>query len=326
MYNVFLYVQSHLLTRLSLLLIYNHAQCMLPKNKCSILSRIIKDVIAEDNFRYEQLTSTPATNSGHPNSIDHVTTEPMLNLKSYSISASSKILAIANECRRIDGIVQTGHQLHKDELNKLMPSITQLENAIHICQSEYQRFVVAYFKVMNIDYNEQCFDGQTFNSENEFTAEDVTLREFKEIEPDEEEFFTSTERTSEDESKDLSKNRRCWDDELTEKNINVVKQRFKPVLAQLKGKIEPIATSLRERERNHLLSKGIDPSEFVDCNNMNEGFRSCSDSDDDAEYVRRRKPNRSYDDMRKFLEGKPQISLIPMRSANENVLKEDILE
>lgn len=292
-----------------------------------MLSRIIKAEIAKDNLRYEQLTST--TSSTHPNCIDHITTEPMLNLKSYSISASSKILAIANECRRIDGIVQSVHQSNKDELKELMSSVTRIEDAIHICQSEYQRFVVAYFKIMNVKYNDQCEDGQSVNSEHEFTADDVALnlRGIKDIEPDEEEFFTSTERTSDDESKE-NRNRRCWDDELTEKNINVVKQRFKPVLAQLKGKIEPIATSLRERERNHLLSKGIDPSEFVDCNNINEGFRSCSDSDDDdeAEYMRRRKSNRTYDDMRKFLEGKPQISLIPMRSANENFMSEDILE
>lgn len=305
---------------------YNSVQShLLPKSKCSILSRIIKAEICKDNLRYEELTTIPITDTGHSNCIDHITTEPILNLKSYSISASSKLLAIANECRHIDGIVQSVHQLNKDELTVLLPSITQIENAFQVCQSEYQRFVVAYYKVMNINCNDQCSDGQAVNGENEFTAEQESLHlKFKEIEPDEEEFFTSTERTSDDESKESHRNRRSWDDELAEKNVNVVKQRFKPVLAQLKGKIEPIAMSLRERERNHLLSKGIDPSEFVDCNKINEGFRSCSDSDDD-DNMPQRKPNR-FDDMRRFLEGKSQISLIPMRSANGNFLNEDILE
>lgn len=306
---------------------YNRYQShLLPKSKCSFLSRTIEAAIHQDNLRYEKLTATAATtDAGHANSIDHVATEPISNLKSYSISASSKLLAIANECRRIDGIVQSVHQLNKDELTVLMPSITQMENAFHVCQSEYQRFVVAYYKVMNVNYNGQCNDDQAVDSENEFTAERDTFElKFKEMLPDEEEFFTSTERTSDDESKASSRNRRFWDDELAEKNVNVVKQRFKPVLAQLKGKIEPIAVSLRERERNHLLSKGIDPSEFVDCQKINEGFRSCSDSDDD-DNVPAKKPNR-FDDMRRFLEGKSQISLIPMRSANDNFLNEDILE
>ncbi len=297
----------------------------LPKTKCSLLSRVINAEVHRENSRYEQLTSSATINiDHHPHTIDHIATEPISNLKSYSISASSKILAIANECRRIDGIVQSVHQLNNDELTVLMPSITQIENAFHVCQSEYQRFVVAYYKAMNINYNDLC-NSQAINRESEFTAENETLQlKFKEIEPDEEEFFTSTERTSDDESKESNRIGRSWDDELAEKNIKVVKQRFKPVLAQLKGKIEPIAKSLRERERNHLLSKGIDPSEFVDCNKINEDFRSCSDSDDD-DFVRHKKPNR-FDDMRRFLEGKSQISLIPMRSANDNFLNEDILE
>lgn len=302
---------------------------MLLKRKCSILSSGIKAEICRENSRYEQLTSTPITDTNHPNTIDHIATEPILNLKSYSISASSKLLAIANECRRIDGIVQSVHQSNTDGLTELMPSITQIENAFLVCQSEYQRFVVAYYKIMNLNYNDRDgSNGPSINSENEFTVENETLHlKFKEMEPDEEEFFTSTERTSDDESKESNRNRRRgWDDELAEKNIKVVKQRFKPVLAQLKGKIEPIAISLREREINHLLSKGIDPSEFVDCNKINEGFRSCSDSDDDdGDEVRHKKPNR-FDDMRKFLEGKSQISLISMRSANGNFLNEDILE
>lgn len=305
---------------------YNSTEShLLPKRKCSVLSRVIRAEICRENARYEQLTATPIIDGNHSNTIDHITTEPILNLKSYSISASSKLLATANECRRIDSIVQSVHKLNKKELTELMPSISQIDNAIHICQSEYQRFVVAYYKMMNISQNDQ-YNGQATNAESEFTLENETLHlMLKENDlPDEEEFFTSTERTSDDESKETNRHRRCWDDELTLKNINVVKQRFRPVLAQLKGKIEPIAMSLRERERNHLLSKGIDPSEFVDCNKINEGFRSCSDSDDD-ECVRPKKPNR-YDDMRKFLEGKPQISLIPMRSANDNFLNEDILE
>ncbi|XP_037047404.1 uncharacterized protein LOC119082125 [Bradysia coprophila] len=330
LYNIFLYAQSHLLTRLSLLLIYNGQSQLLPKAMCSALSRAMNDEICRENSRYEQLTSSAPTDTNHrsANTIDHVAMEPISNLKGYSISASSKILAIASECRRIDGIIQSVHKLNEDELTGLMPSIIQIENAFNVCQSEYQRFVVAYCKAMNVNYTDHCTDRPDINGDSEFTAENEALHlKFKEIEPDEEEFFTSTERTSDDESKESNRNRRGWDDELAEKNIKVVKQRFKPVLAQLKGKIEPIAASLRERERNHLLAKGIDPSEFVDCNKLNEGFRSCSDSDDDdgEDSVRHKKPNR-FDEMRKFLEGKSQISLIPMRSANDNFLNEDILE
>lgn len=309
-----------------------HSQ-LLPKAVCSALSRAIKDEIRRDNSRYEHFTSIATTDINHvSNTIDHVAMEPISNLKSYSISASSKMLAIAGECRRIDDIIQRVHAVNEVDLKELMTSITQIENAFNVCQSEYQRFVVAYYKTMNMTYNGNSSDRQDVNEDSEFTAENETLQlKCKEIEPDEEEFFTSTERTSDNESKDSNRNRRDWDDELAEKNIKVVKQRFKPVLAQLKGKIEPIAASLRERERNHLLAKGIDPSEFVDCNKLNEGFRSCTDSDnddddDDGEHnVRHRKPNR-FDEMRKFLEGKSQISLIPMRSANDNFLNEDILE
>lgn len=295
-----------------------------PKRKCSALSRVIKAQILRENSRYEQLTQTVPATSDHSNTIDHVALEPISNLKSYSLSASSKILAIANECRRIDNIVQGVHQLNASELTELMPSITQMENSFLICQSEYQRFVVAYYKAMNMNYDDQR--SETVNDENEFTVESESLSlKFKEIEPDEEEFFTSTERTSDDESRESKRKARGWDDELAEKNMKVVKQRFRPVLAQLKGKIEPIAVSLRERERNHLLAKGIDPSEFIDCNQINDSYRNCSDSDGDDDVVRLKKPNR-YDDMRKFLEAKSQISLIPMRCANENLLNEDILE
>ncbi|KAJ6638215.1 hypothetical protein Bhyg_10948 [Pseudolycoriella hygida] len=321
LYNIFLYVQSHLLARLSLFVMFDSSQSYLSiRKKCSNLSDVIKAEISKENLRNERLTLVTSADCDHSNSIDHVALEPILSLKSYSISASSKLLAIANECRRIDSIVQNVHQIKSDRLAEIMPSVTQIENAIQVCQSEYQRFVVAYFKLMSV--NDPCSDNETVKGENEFLVESETLRlNFKEMEPDEEEFFTSTERTSDDDFRDSSRSQKCWDDELTEKNINVVKQRFKPVLSQLKGKIEPIAKSLREREINHLLSKGIDPSEFIDCNNI----RSCSESEDDDDHIRLKKPNR-YDDMRKFLEGKQQISLIPMRSANDNFLNEDILE
>lgn len=126
---------------------------------------------------------------------------------------------------------------------------------------------------------------------------------------------------------------RDTDSELLELDTRIVKRQFRPVLRQLRNRLEPINDAMRQRERKFFAANGIDVDE--DDNAAGQIRKEDGDADDiddgdddDAKPVAARKDQ--YADMRKFLQDKQPMSCFnPMLApfpVHHRALDEDILE
>lgn len=134
------------------------------------------------------------------------------------------------------------------------------------------------------------------------------------------------------------------DDSLSEIEGRIVKRHFRPVLRQLKDRIEPINTAMRDRERKFLLDKGMDVAPDEDAH-----ASSHESSDDELDEFGRMQKRRSaarrsynkgvdvdtYEETRRFLAAKVPINLLSMNGGGgglmgmpmpRRMIEEDILE
>lgn len=252
--------------------------------------------------------------------------EPLSLLRSYSLSFSSRILAVANECRNLDNIFQdsaTVESSSKKEFHDLIGSMKHIEDSLSICTDDYKRLVLAYHKFLNIRYNDETAQGIDQNgSESNYASIDTKVfNENVTTSVEESEFFVLSERT-EDDDEPAHKRRSNIDDEIRQIDAKVIKQHFKPVLRQLRDKIGPINKSMRDRERQFLEKQGIQTEDEPPLNIDSE------DSETDSMSICRKRIQRKknqYDEVRQFLQDKQQVSFLPPQGLIK-MINEDILE
>lgn len=260
----------------------------------------------------------------------------------YSLDASSRMLAAANQCRNVDTIIQSindssnDSRYTKSQLIDLIESMELIQNSLAICQDDYRRLVLAYHKFMHYKYDIAVIENA--NDEEKFIS-NIDLKypsNFNEVQAEEEaEFYALLERTEEEEE-EVTKKRtgknamESIDEEIKRIDSKVIRKHFKPVLKQLKDKIDPINQSMRDRERRYFEAQGInfdDETQSLKANDSDNSDNS-NESDEDKPNVHKRKVQmrkNKYDDVRKFLEDKQQISLFSLPPPNV-YLTEDVLE
>lgn len=254
--------------------------------------------------------------------------EPISVLRSYSLNFSSRILAVANECRHLDNIFQgsTAGTTSKKDFHDLIGSIKHIEDSLSICTDDYKRLVLAYHKYLNIRYDDETAHSIDQNgSESNYASSDTKVfRENVIPSTEESEFFVLSERTEDDDDELPQKRRSNIDDELRQIDAKVIKQHFKPVLRQLRDKIGPINKSMRDRERQFLKKQGIQAEDEAPSKSDSEDSETDSLSISRKRIQHDRKKNQ-YDEVRQFLQNKQQISFLPPPCLSK-MMNEDILE
>lgn len=144
------------------------------------------------------------------------------------------------------------------------------------------------------------------------------------------EFYALAERNdgdaSDSDTASDAQDTQSLDTELLELNEKIVKSQFRPVLRQLRDRLEPINDAMRQRERQFLAEKGIPMTD--------EDDRRLSESDsDDAESNGKRNSIRkdNYADMRQFMMDNKSMGFMPLLKGlpiqhRGAMLEEEILE
>lgn len=329
-YSIYSYVQSQLLTRLGIMIAVEYDKAKLFINHDILhLIDVLNTHISNDTAAQTLITHTNAAklnNSNHRKLADSHS-EPLSVLRSYSLSFSSRILAVANECRHLDNIFQdsaTAGSTSKKEFHDLIGPMKHIEDSLSICNDDYKRLVLAYHKFLNIRYIDETAKIIDQNgAESNYASNDAKVfNEHVTPSVDESEFFVLSERTEDDEEL-LQKRRSDIDDELRQIDAKVIKQHFKPVLRQLRDKIGPINKSMRDRERQFLQKQGLQVEDELPLNSDSD------DSETDSLIHRKRiqheRKKNQYDEVRQFLQNKQQISFLPPPCLSKMV-NEDILE
>lgn len=291
------------------------------KSKIKIIKNILDTNSEKCSKEFDQKTSflKIKTKSNELQKIKQFS-HPAGNLKTFSFNFTSKICAVANECKNLDEILQVIKiENNKKELHKIVENFQSVEDALKNCQEEFQRIFITYHKLLQ-DL-EIPIKIETVKEAVE--KDDQNLNEIQLIEPEvklDDDFFAL------DGTEDLEISNKA--DDILNVDTRITKTYFKPVLQQLKEKIDPISKSMKEKERKILKAKGFETDLDEEVRNINYG----SDEDDSSEdEMPKRRQSRKYDDVRSFLESKEQFSLwgaggIPVGLPNKSFVEEEILE
>lgn len=258
-------------------------------------------------------TKTNEFQKGTPSS------QPAESLKILSFNFTSKICAVANECKNLDEILQAIQiENNKKELHAIVQNFQSVEDALLSCQDEFQRIFITYHKLLQeLEIPIKIESVKVAAEQNDEDLNESQINEPEELDDD---FFAL------DGSADLESSSKI--DDILNVDTRITKTYFKPVLLQLKEKIDPISKSMKEKERKILKAKGFDTDLDEEVRNINYG----SDEDDSSEdEMPKRRPTKKYDDVRSFLESKEQFSLwggggITLGLPNKSFTEEEILE
>lgn len=291
---------------------------------------------------------------GIRNHIDDVSLVDLSKIKRSSMDILCRLLAIVNQYECTDKKVQLleSHCLEqKDEMLSLLTEMNQIKESVAACQDDYDRLILIYNKLIaqkcNLPMEMQAKENITQNDNS--TKSDANMNIDNEnicnIDSDDDEIngdyfalrdIKDTENSdSYDENQTGKLNRMSTDDELENYDLKVTRSFYAPVLKQLKTKIDPIKTDMKERELKFLMAKGVQREKIIDFDRdeTNEDDKQSIDGDSDTDSESSFKMIKStakrsnrYDEMRSFLEQKQQIGFLPLANLPTNCGSEDVLE
>lgn len=259
----------------------------------------------------------------------------LLKMKRSSIDIMSRLVAITNQYERTDEIIQMfeiNRIANSDEALKLLAQMHNIKTALATCEDDYQRLILIFSKLLankfQIEPEQPNIDEEKSNEISDDTGEMKMVKNASN-EPENTEFFAmrgiqdSDNSDSESMDGEISKLKRFRaEDGIDEFDLKITRSMFAPVLKQLKGKIDPINTEMKERELKFLLAAGMD-QETISQFNKNDDDPEAIALDPSAENSKP-KPNR-FDEMRSFLQQKQQVTFMQPFFPSTNC-DEDILE
>lgn len=270
----------------------------------------------------------------------------LLKIKRSSMDILCRLIAATNRFQNTEQNIQCTdcNSLNKSKMLELLDEMNRTKESLDACQDDFKTLQMIYYK-----YVVQKFEIPIEIAKNvdDHSKEKVNLAEGADenvepnVEEENKEYFGMHDTNHDDdldsidESADEKNSRIDWQNELDNIDMKVTRSFFAPVLKQLKTKIDPIKTEMREREIKFLMSKGIDREKIIEFDENEEtpgqlSNSSDTDSSDSADiHNRRRKtkprPDR-YNEMRSFLEQKQPIRFMPLTNLPPPSGSEDVLE
>ncbi|CAO1421621.1 unnamed protein product [Diamesa tonsa] len=260
------------------------------------------------------------------------------SIKSYSINFSSKMLALALQCQHLDESVaylaDNFENPNKNDIENTLIMMDSIKSELSLYTDEFQRLIISYQKYLNMDLEVgKLQEADLAKIENAITGKKTKTVTEADSEPQEDDFFVVDGLENDSEEELPSK---ATDEEIAEDiNSKLAKKYFKPVLSELRERIEVIGEDMKEREKKVLKAKGQD---FIpDFDNKLKNLSDYEDSGSDDEVANRKrklkKSQNKYGETRDFLESKQQINIFGAPRTGglpfpppRNFLNEDVLE
>uniref|UniRef100_W8ALR3 Vezatin n=1 Tax=Ceratitis capitata TaxID=7213 RepID=W8ALR3_CERCA len=286
-HNIFAYVQSQFLLRLALTIStkpsISELNAELVKIDCLIRQLVqeeenhFRNLAIELNKRKQlELEALNATKAMQNRS------SPVAVLQDSSLKLSACMVAVAGECQALDITLQRLTETEaeqKDNAKQLLQvanNMRAIESALSVCFDDFQRLMLVYNKFLNSNLDNQ---EHPTAAENESSAanNDEFPESFLRVEIsqnhndsnnrddfyaymyDEQQAQAEREQQEADVRAQSSTDR---DMEILNFEKRITKGKFRPVLKQLKDRIDPIRNEMLEKERQVLAAKGINVDDF----------------------------------------------------------------
>lgn len=262
-----------------------------------------------------------------PNELRHI--------RSSSMKFSAKMLALTIHCQNLEDLMADFSEIQPENpdttyVDQLLAVMKNIDSELAICRDEHQRIVIMFQKYLNLEVDTGKID-QDRLKEIESLLEQQNIKRVAaddDVEPQSDDFFfvDGNEMASADDDDDGKYHQEA----IEEVNSKLAKRYFKPVLVQLKERIEVISDEMKEREKKVLKSKGIEiQDEPALAKVSSDEDDNESGSDDERERQRKFKRNEEkFSGNREFLESKQPVNIFaggfPLPS--QNTLDEEVLE
>lgn len=342
LYNIFLYFQSQLLTRLCLTILFARKSAFkflqkdVPRiqkefNKATMEMTQYTDLLDNSRLLRDKLEMLAEAES---TTAQNYYSSTLSKIKRSSLDLLSRLIAVSNEYQNINNAIQAiayNSQIsdaEKSNYSGIALRMRQIQQSFSDCQNDHLTLLLTYdsflFKSFNMKSEKVRITKSEHVAKNDIeTAENNNDDAASSLSSENNDYFalrdSSDEFSSDDEDdaadKKASKGNYNVDEELANLDLKINKKYFAPVLKQLKTKIDPIKNDMNQRERRYLMSKGVDPEKLskFSAKHSRVGLANSSHSDTDSDESKPKVPRskQNFDEMRKFLQQKQQFSLLP---------------
>ena len=248
------------------------------------------------------------------------------------------MLALALQCQHLDQSITfiADHFEHPDnkDIENTLIMMESIKSELSLYTDEFQRLIISYQKYLNMDLEVgKLQEADLEKIENAILGKKTKTVTEADNQLQEDDFFVvdGLENDSEEESPTSATGEEISEDI----NSKLAKKYFKPVLSELRERIEVIGEDMKEREKKVLKAKGQD---FIpDFDNKLKDLSDYEDSGSDDDVANRKrklkKSQNKYGETRDFLESKQQINIFGTPRTGglpfpppRNFLNEDVLE
>ena len=334
-FNIFAYVQSQVLLRFTLIVLSNIDETKhILRRKIDGLTELMKRETSYISKFLEIIESVTKKQSSIQKQIDKEisTTMPMelREVRTGSIKFSAKILTVALQCQHLEELILkfAGKFEHPDnkEVEEILEMMKAVESELSVNIDEHKRIAILFQKFMNMEIEVKNSSDEKLNAVEKISDENVKRITEDDIVPHTDDFFfvdgSAAEIDEESESESVT---------IEEVNSKLAKKYFKPVLLQLKERIEVIGEDMKEREKKVLKAKGIEIQDELEEPKILSDDEGGSGSDDEQERQRKfRRNEEKFSGNREFLESKQPINIfgasgfpfpLPSQTLDEDVLE-----
>lgn len=335
-FNIFAYVQSQVLLRFSLIAVSNVEDCkVILKTRFDDVTEMLRAETSNISKFLDIISSVSQLQDNIQKQIDHEISltmpKELREVRSESIRFSAKILTVAMQCQHLEeSIVKFAgkfeHPSNK-EVEEILEMMKSVESDLSVSVDEHKRIAISFQKYLNMETEDARISQEKLDTVQGDTSESIKKVTEDDIMAQSDEFFFVDGNIVEPEEEEKPQQ----PETIEEVNSKLAKKYFRPVLVQLKERIEVIGEDMKERERKVLKAKGIEIENEPELAKIRSDDDSDSGSDDERERERKFKKNEEkFSDNRDFLESKEPINFfgaggikLPPRV---QPLDEDVLE
>lgn len=256
-------------------------------------------------------------------------------VRTGSIKFSAKILTVAMQCQQLEELIVSFAEKfeHPDdkEIEEILAVMKTVENEMSVSIDEHKRIAISFQKYLNMEFEDAKTTQETLDGaggDNTIIVKKLTEDDVA-VQADDFFFVNGNPTEAEDETKEQQP------ETIEEVNSKLAKKYFKPVLVQLKERIEVIGEDMKEREKKVLKAKGIEIQDEPEEPKIPSHFDlEGSGSDDEGERQRKiKKSQQKFHGNREFLEAKQPINIFAgafppgfPSALKGQALDEDVLE
>ncbi|XP_017967461.1 uncharacterized protein LOC108659174 [Drosophila navojoa] len=347
-HNIFAYVQSQYLLRLALTIMTRPSISQLSEDLVKIDNQV-RQLVQEEEQHFKNLSIAMQNKKQleieqlHAAKAEQQKSGPIAVLQHSSLKLSACMVAVAGECQALDVTLQkltaaeAAKKNNAEQLVAVANNMRGIENALAVCCDDFQRLMLVYNKFLNskldlgvdnaekskspakqdefpesilrVEYSQHPNEPQKCDDFYAYMYDEQEARQFEDEQPAP---YPTPEK------------------ELLNFEKRITKGKFKPVLRQLKDRIDPIRRVMLEKEREVLAAKGINVDELfgkveqleqeqqAQQDNRLKEPTSPSDSESDSAdelYEKRSKQIKERDnfaEMRQFLAQKEAVNLFQL--------------